>query len=778
MVQKMIGASIKRKEDPRLITGQGKFTDDVYPRGALHMAVLRSPHAHARILSVDTSKAKAYPGVLAVITSTEINDRCLTTFRLFGVREGMNARSRWPMAGDIARYLGEPVAAVVATSLGTAWDATELIDVSYEPLPAVVDMEQAMQGDSPLVHADSGTNLAVHSSNEVGDVSKAFQEARGVVNVRLVEPRLVPNSMEGRAVVADYDGGTDNLEIWVSTQSPHFERDNVAVMLGIPHSRVRIYSQDVGGGFGAKVDTYSETIIASVLSKDVGRPVKWVEQRREHFTTTVHGRGEAQYVEGSYDADGMLTGLKVDYYTDMGSYCRGPSQSVIGGLTPLGIAGAYQVRNVAWNSYGIYTNKVPVGPYRGYGQHASSYVAERVMDLIAGELGLDPAEVRRRNLVPADSLPYRAPTGLVYDSGDYHATLDKALSVSDYAGLRERQRQARERGELVGIGLATTVDASGFGPSGGLTPRPSYESASLRVETSGKMTVATGSSPHGQGLETSFAQIVADEMEVPVADVQVIFGDTHIVPPGVGTFASRSLVVGGTALLNASRQVKGRALQIAAELLRTDPEHVVLEGGTFVAEDIPSREVTWAEVGAHAYGIRTMVSDMERGLEATCYWEPPGYTFPFCANVALVSIDPDTGRVTLEQYVAVDDCGVVVNPMIVEGQVHGGLAQGIGPALMEEALWDQQGQMLTGTFLDYAMPTAEDLPSFILDSTVSPSPHNPIGAKGMGESPTIASAATIMNAVADALSPLGVTDVTMPAKEEKVWRVLQEKGQA
>ena len=304
--------------------------------------------------------------------------------------------------------------------------------------------------------------------------------------------------MEGRAVVADYHGGTGDLEIWVSTQSPHFERDNVAVMLGIPHSRVRIYSQDVGGGFGAKVDTYSESIIASILSKDVRRPVKWVEERREHFTTTVHGRGEVQYVEGAYDSHGMLIGLKVDYYTDMGSYCRGPSQSVVGGLTPLGIAGAYQVRNVAWNSYGIYTNKVPVGPYRGYGQHASSYVVERVMDLIAGELGLDPAEVRRRNLVPADSLPYRAPTGLVYDSGDYHATLEKALGVADYAGLRERQRQARERGELVGIGLATTVDASGFGPSGGLTPRPSFESAFLRVETSGKMTVATGSSPTGK----------------------------------------------------------------------------------------------------------------------------------------------------------------------------------------------------------------------------------------------------------------------------------------
>ena len=771
----MIGARIKRKEDPRLITGQGKFTDDVYPRGAVHMAVLRSPHAHARILNIDTSKAKAYPGIVAVITGAEVNDRCLTTFRLFGVREGMNARSRWPMASDVARYLGEPVVAVVATSLSAAWDAVELIDVSYEALPAVVDMEQAMESDSTLVHPDFRSNLAVQSSNEVGDVGEAFQEAHGVVKVRLVEPRLVPNSMEGRAVVADYDRGTDNLEIWVSTQSPHFERDNVATMLGIPHSRVRIYSKDVGGGFGAKVDTYSETIIASVLSKDVGRPVKWAEQRREHFTTTVHGRGEVQYVEGAYDADGMLTGLKVDYYTDMGSYCRGPSHSVVGGLTPLGIQGAYQVRNVAWNSYGIYTNKVPVGPYRGYGQHASSYIVERVMDLIAGEMGLDPAEVRRRNLVPAASFPYRAPTGLTYDSGDYHATLEKALSVADYDGLRERQRQARDRGEIVGIGLATTVDASGFGPSGGLTPRPGYESAFLRVETSGKMTVATGSSPHGQGFETSFAQIVADEMGVPVSDVQVIFGDTHIVPPGVGTFASRSLVVGGTALIQASRQVKEKAFQIAAELLRTDPEHVVLEGGTFVAEDIPSREVTWADIGTQAYGVRTVVSDLERGLEATCYWEPPGYTFPFCANVALVSIDPDTGRVTLEQYVAVDDCGIVVNPMIVEGQVHGGLAQGIGPALMEEALWDQQGQMLTGTFLDYAIPTAEDLPTFILDSTVSPSPNNPIGAKGMGESPTIASAATIMNAVADALSPLGVTDITMPAKEEKVWRVLQEK---
>ena len=783
---RMVGASVKRKEDPRLIIGEGKYTDDVQLRGMVHMAVLRSPHAHARILGIDASNALERPDVLMVLTGEEAQEHWKMQFPLVGVQEGMRAKARWPLAVDVARYVGEPVVAVAAASSGAARDALDLIDVDYAPLPPVVDMEKAAEADSPLVYDDLGTNICVEASRTVGDPDRAFQEADGVVSVHVSQPRLIPNPMEPRTVIASYERGTGNMTMWLSTQGPHFERDIISMMLGLPDHKLRIIAIDIGGGFGCKIDIYSEAVIAPLLAMLLNRPIKWAEDRQEHFLSTIHGRGEAQYVDAAYKNDGTLTAIRMRYFTDLGAYCVGNSHAIVQMLTPTGAQGVYRVRDLSWTTLGVYTNKVPVGPYRGYGQHATAHFLERAMDMIALELSMDPAEVRRRNFIPPEAFPYRTAIGGNYDSGDYGAALDKALSVSSYEALREQQKQLRERGELMGIGVATTVDASGFGPEGTMAdvvdedPHliPGYETAIVRMNASGKVTVITGSSPQGQGHETTYAQIAADQLDVPLNDVDVMHGDTSVIPQGVGTWGSRSAVVGGGAVILASQRVVAKATEIAAGLLKIDPEFVVMEGGIFFTEDIPGRQVTWLDVGNAAYGIPDPPRGLERGLEATAYWQPSSLTYPFSANVAVVRIDKDTGEVTLTSYVSVDDCGTVINPMIVEGQRHGGLAQGIGAALLEEAVWDDAGQLLTGSFMDYAMPTAEDFPTFTLDRTVTPSPHNPLGLKGMGESPTIAAVPAIVNAVVDALAPMGVTHVDIPVKAEKVWRILKDKGLA
>ena len=494
--------------------------------------------------------------------------------------------------------------------------------------------------------------------------------------------------------------------------------------------------------------------------------------------STIHGRGEAQNVEAAYKNDGTLMGIRIGYITDLGAYCMGGSQSIIETLTPHGAQGPYKVRDFSSTTLGVYTNKVPVGPYRGYGQHATVHALERAMDLIARELDMDPVEVRRRNFIPPEAFPYQTPTGDYYDSGDFGATLEKALSVSSYETLREQQKRLREQGELMGIGLATTVDAAGFGPASGLNARAGYETAEVRVDASARVTVITGSSPHGQGHETTFAQIAADQLGIPLSDVDLMYGDTSVIPQGMGTWGSRSLVVGGSAVAVASQRIVAKATEVAAGLLQIDPEFVVLEDGRFFSEDIPDRHVTWQDVANSAYGAAGPPRELERGLEAKVYWEPPDYTYPFSANVAVVRIDKDTGEVTVTSYVSVNDCGTVINPLVVDGQVHGALAQGIGAALLEEAVWDDSGQLVTGSFMDYAMPTAETFPMFSVDRTVSPSPHNPLGAKGMGELPTAAAVPAMVNAVVDALSPLGVTHVDIPLKAEKIWRILKDLGSA
>ena len=770
---KMVGASIRRKEDFRLIQGEGRYAGDILPRDAAVMLVLRSPHAHARIRSINVDAARALPGVVAVVTGAEFNATCATQLPLAGVGDHMKAVSRWPMAADGARYEGEPVAVVIADDAYIARDGLELIEVDYEPLPAVVDCERGLEDGAPLVHEELGTNLCVTSSRTVGDPDSAFAHADGVLSLRVVEPRLVPNAMEPRAVTASYERGVDEVTLWISTQGPHLERKAVAGVLGIAENKFRVLSRDVGGGFGAKIDTYPETVIAAAMAIRLNRPVRWDGLREEEFTSTIHGRGEVQYVEAAYRNDGKLLALRTQYYTDLGAYSFGGTHGVAETLTPSGAAGAYTVEHLHWEIFGVYTNKMTVGPYRGYGQHATAYAAERVMDGIGGALGLDPAEVRRRNLIPTGAFPYRTPTGRLHDSGDYIRGLERVLELSDYAGLRDRQADMRESGLLLGIGIATTVDASGFGPAGSFSVRPGYETSIVRVDSTGSVTIYTGASPHGQGHETTFAQIAADELAVPLEDVSVIYGDTHLIASGTGTRASRSIVVGGSAVVTASRQIKERALRLAASLLRTQPEFVELRRGGFFAEDIPDRYVTWRDVAAFSYGPQPMPEGTDRGLEASVFWEPDSYTFPFTANVAVVRVDPDNGAVQLVGFYSVNDFGIIVNPLVVHGQVHGGLAQGIGAALMEEAIWDDSGPLLTGSFMDYAMPLAKHLPDFTVEFMETPSPYNPLGVKGMGETPTIAAVPAVVNAVADALSQSGNIQLDIPLKPERIWRAVK-----
>ena len=773
-----IGTSVKRKEDPRLISGEGAYTDDVQLRGMLYMAVLRSPHAHARISHLDVSAAKAHPEVVSVLTGQEILERCAAPLPLHGVLEDMKARGRWATASELVRYVGEPVAAAVATSREAAKDALELIDVGYDLLPSALDMEGAIQEGAPLVHADLCSNLCFEYSHVVGDPDAAFREADGVVSARVPQPRVIPSPMEPRAVVASFEKGQGTLTIWDTTQEPHGEQTEIAGVLGFPHNKVRVIAVDVGGGFGCKMQLYPEPVIASMFSMQLARPVKWVEERQEHFVSTIHGRGHLTYVDAAYSVDGILLGMRLRYYNDLGAYCNGSSANVIGLVAPVRITGMYRVQNVAWTTVGVYTNKVPFGAYRGYAGSTVSYVIERVMALIADELKMDPVEVRRKNVVPKSAFPYITATGAEYDSGDYEGALELILGLSEYEKLRQDQEQARARGELMGIGIASAVEFGGLGPTFPTSGHPGFESASVRVDPSGTVTALTGTSPHGQGLETTLAQVVADELGVPLKDVDVVHGDTAIVPHGNGTFSGRSLIVGGSALIKASGLVKEKAERIAAALLHIDPEHVSLEGGRFFAEDIPDRYVTWTEVAREAYQPQYMPMDMERGLEATAFWEPLKYTYGHCANVAVVRVDRDTGEVKLTKYALLDDCGNAINPMVVEGQLHGAVAQCLGQALLEEVVWDDTGQPLTGSFLDYAMPMAEDFPTFTLEHTVTPSLHNPMGAKGGGEMGSIVATSAIVNAVVDALSPMGVTHLDIPLTPEKVWRVLKAKGGA
>lgn len=770
-----IGTPIKRREDPRLITGQATYVDDVKLSGMLHMAILRSPYGHARINSINTEAAKQHPGVKAVYTAEDFSDIASVAIAvpLGEIANGMGLHG--PLASGKVRFYGDPVAVVIAQDRYVARDARDLIEVDYEPLPAAIDIEAAMQPGAPLLYEEFGTNVAFSMHPPTDEIDKVFEQtvADGgiVVKQRMVNQRLAPNAMETRGVVADYNKSSKTLTVWASSQSPHILRNILAALIGHPQHQVRVIVPEVGGGFGSKIDIYPEEMIASVAARKLGRPVKWIEDRSENIAVTVHGRDQVDYVEVAATKEGKITGLKVHGISDLGAYCSLFTDVIMIAFGFPVSCGAYDIKNIHLSADIVFTNKAPTDAYRGAGRPEATYIAERAIDLVARELGKDPAEVRRVNFIQPDQFPYKSAAGAVYDSGNYEGALDKALSIAGYQSLRAEQAQKRAEGKLMGIGLSSYIEICGFGPKGS-APIGLYESARLRVEQSGTVMLYTGSSPHGQGEETTFAQIVADEFSISPDQVMVIHGDTDSTPEGRGTYGSRTTAVGGSAAYTAAVKLKEKMKQIAAHMLEASPSDVTLEDGKFSVAGSPQKAVSFADVAATANLSNTLPASIEPGLETTVFWEPEACTFPFGTHISVVEIDKETGNVELKRMIAVDDCGRQINPMIVEGQVHGGLAQGIGQALIEGVIYGDDGQLLTGTLMDYAMPLSSGLPGFELDSTVTLTTVNPLGVKGVGEAGTIGSTPAVANAVIDAL---GVAHFDMPFTSERVWKAIHQK---
>ena len=775
MATSLVGSRIKRREDPRLIMGRGTFVDDIQLPRMTYAAILRSPYAHARIRSIDVSKAKALPGVVAVITGADL--------------QGKNVPCGWTLpdikvaphpalAVGKVRYTGDAVAVVVAEERYIARDALDLIEVDFEPLPVVVDAEKAIQPGAPQLHDEVPNNTTFVWKIAGGDVDKAFREAEVVVKERIVNQRLIPNAIEPRGMVAQYNPGSGHLTLWTATQIPHLVRLLLSMVMGIPEHKMRVIAPEVGGGFGSKLYLYPEEVIVASLSKTLGRPVKWIEERRENYVATTHGRDQVQYVEVAAQRDGTITGLRVKSIANMGAYLSTFAPGIPTILFGLMLAGNYRIPNIACEVTGVHTNTTLVDAYRGAGRPEATYLVERAVDLTARELGIDPAEIRRRNFVPANAFPHTTATGVTYDSGNYQPTLDKALEIAGYQQLRQEQERLRQQGKYLGIGVTTYVEICGMAPSQVLgavgAGAGGWESATVRVHPTGKVTLYSGASSHGQGHETAFAQIVGDGLGIPFEDVEVVHGDTAQVQFGIGTFGSRSAAVGGMAAVMSVNKIEEKAKKIAAFLLEAAEADLVFEGGQFFVKGTPGRGITIQQVAMAAYVPHKYPTGLEPGLEATSFYDPSNFTWPFGSHVAVVEVDPETGVVKLLRYVAVDDCGRVINPLLVDGQIHGGLAQGIAQALYEEAVYDENGQLVSGSLMDYAVPKADDLVNFELDRTETPSPVNALGVKGIGEAGTIASSATIVNAVVDALAPLGVKHLDMPLKPERVWQAIQQ----
>ncbi|HYK84350.1 MAG TPA: molybdopterin cofactor-binding domain-containing protein [Ktedonobacteraceae bacterium] len=777
----MVGTPIKRREDPRLITGQATYVDDIKLVGMLHMSVLRSPYGHARINSINTEAARNHPGVVAVYTAEDLKGtvgNIAVAVPLGKMTEGMGVRG--PLAEGKVRFYGDPVAVVIAEDRYTARDARDLIEIDYEPLPAVTDVEKAMQPDAPRLYEEFDTNVALSAHPLLAsgeDIDKVFEQTKAdggvVVKARLVNQRLAPAAMETRGVVAEYKKSNKSLTIWSSSQIPHLLRNILAATVGLPQHQVRVIVPEVGGGFGSKLNIYPEELVAAFASMKTGLPVKWIEDRSENLAVTIHGRDQVDYIEVGATKDGKVTGLKVHGISDLGAYSQLFTDVIMIAFGFPVSCGAYDIKNIQLSADIVFTNKAPTDAYRGAGRPEATYVVERAIDLVAKELGMDPAEVRRHNFIQPDQFPYKSAAGAVYDTGDYEAALNKALDMVGYQNLRAEQAQKRAEGKLMGIGVSSYIEICGFGPKG-TAPVGLYESARVRVEQGGTVMVYTGSSPHGQGEETTFAQIVAEEFGIPVEQVMVLHGDTDSTPEGRGTYGSRTTAVGGAAVFNAVQRLKEKMTQIASHMLEASASDVTLEDGKFSVAGSPQKAVAFAEVAAAANLSNTLAPGIEPGLETTVFFEPDACVFPFGTHICVVEIDKETGEVELKRFVAVDDCGRQLNPMLVQGQVHGGIAQGVGQALVEGVEYGEDGQLLTSTFMDYAMPMASELPHFELDSTVTLTTVNPLGVKGVGEAGTIGSTPAVAAAVADAL---GVAHVDMPFKPEKMWKLIQQQQQ-
>ncbi len=780
-ITQLVGAKIHRREDPRLITGGGRYTEDLLRAGTLSMAVVRSPHAHARITRLNVTQAQALPGVVAVLTAADFKPILTGTHPVAPafVAQKHTVPERFPIADSEVVFQGEPVAVVVAENRKLAVDGAAAVEIDYEPLPAVTDLLKALEPDSPKAHTNLldniGWDLAFTPEDTVKD---AFAQAEIVVKERILQQRLAPTPIETRNVQAEYSPFDDQLTIWMATQNPHFARIWIAGALGMPETRVRVISHDVGGGFGSKVCAYPEDYLVPAAAKLLKRPVRWTETRTESLQATTHGRGQILDVELAARRDGSFLALKVVQYLDVGAYIGtfGAFQT----CACLLAGGAYKwPGGIAARTIGILTNRVSTDPYRGAGRPEATHLIERMVDKLAVELNMDPVEVRRKNFVRASEFPFTNNFGLTYDSGNYEGTLNKALQLVGYSELRQRQQQLRQQGRYLGIGFSTWIEMCGFGPSGATAGATGglalTESAMVRVHPTGTAQIFVGSHAHGQGHETTFAQIASDTLGIPYESIEIRHGDTAEGPAfGFGTYGSRSLAVGGMAVHKASNRIVSKALKIAAHLLEASPEDLVFDQGRFHVKGNPGSAKTMGEIAFAAYGA-SLPEGEDHGLDAIAYFDPPNFVWPFGAHVCVVEVDPATGDAQIQQYVAVDDCGNVINPLIVEGQVQGGIAQGIAQALYEEVAYDDEnGQLMTGSLVDYLVPTAAEIPTAVLDRTVTPSPSNPLGVKGIGEAGTIAASAAVINAIVDALQPLGITHVDMPATPDRLWKQIQQ----
>jgi carbon-monoxide dehydrogenase large subunit len=783
-VEHEVGRARLRKEDARLITGQTNWTDNISVTGLLHLAILRSPMAHARIERIDVSPALQRPGVVAAFSGRDLADGLGSLPCAWPVTEDLVQPDHPPIAVDEVRHAGDPVAVVVARDRYTAADALEAIEVDYEPLPPVLDLEAALAGDAPLVHADKGTNRAYLWPLKTGeDYETVRQRAEVVLKRRYHQQRLIPNAMEPRAVVVTPLPASGEFTVYSATQIPHILRIMLSAVTGVPEHKLRVIAPDVGGGFGSKLQVYGEEAVALAIARKLGRPVKWTESRSEGYLATHHGRGMIQDIEVAATREGRLLGLKVDLLADMGAYLMlvTPGIPILGAFMYPAI---YKMDAYEFNCTGVFTTRTPTDAYRGAGRPEATYAIERIMDELAAEVGLDPVEVRRRNWIGHEEFPYTTVAGLTYDSGNYEAATEKALALFEYDKLRAEQADRNARGDTVrlGIGVSTYTEMCGLAPSRVLRDlrygAGGWEAASIRMLPTGKVEVVTGTSPHGQGHVTCWSQIAADALGVPFEDVEVVHGDTLAAPQGMDTYGSRSLAVGGAAVHRAALKVVDKARKVAAHLLEASEDDLEFKGGVFSVKGSPEARKTIQEIAFETFTSHDVPDGMEPTLNAEHVLDPENFSYPHGTHLCAVEVDTETGRTSIRSYVCVDDVGRVVNPVIVEGQVHGGLAQGIAQALYEEAVYDAEGNLVSGTMADYLVPSAADLPEFVTDRTETPAASNPLGVKGVGEAGTIASTPAVVNAIVDALRPLGVHDVRMPCTPERVWEAVRSAQSA
>ncbi|PSP60128.1 carbon monoxide dehydrogenase [Halobacteriales archaeon QH_7_66_37] len=775
----ILGSAIERREDPALVSGEAEYTDDIQKPEMTHMAMVRSQYAHAEIEEVDTSAAEEMDGVVAVYTADDLD--VPGSLPVGWLLDSLEQVDHPILAGDRVRYQGDAVAIVVAEERYQAHDAADAVDVEYQRLDAVAHPGEALDDDAPVIHEEAGSNQAFDW--EIGDqeaTKQAFEEAETTVSLDLHNQLLIPNAIEPRATVADYHPRTDELELDMTSQNPHVHRLLMSGVIDHPEHKLSIRAPEVGGGFGSKIHHYADEALTALAAKDLERPVKWTATRTETYITDAQGRGHETTGEMALDEDGNITGLRVHTKANMGAYLSTFAPSIPTYLYATLLSGQYEIPTIYCTVEGAFTNVPPVDAYRGAGRPEASFVVERLVRQAAREVDMDPAEFRRQNFVPGDAFPYETPVAMEYDSGDYEKTLDRAMEMLDYEEFRERQKAAREDGRYLGVGLSAYIEACGIAPSelvGELGAQAGlWESSVVRFQPSGTVTVYVGTSGHGQGHDTTYAQIVADKLGVEYDDIEVEEGDTDEIPQGMGTYGSRSAAVGGGAIVESAGKVIEKGRKIAAHQLEADPEDVEFENGGYQVAGAPDRSMTIQDVAGASYLAHDIPDDMEPGLEATSFFDPENFVFPFGMHAAIVEVDPDTGEIEFEEYVAVDDVGNQINPKIVEGQIHGGIAQGIGQALYESAEYDDNAQLTTGSMQDYAVPKSSHIPEIKTASTVTESPHNPLGVKGVGEAGTIAAPQAVVNAVVDALEPFDVDHIDMPLTNERVWRAINENG--